>query len=365
MGTISKANQKHIEQSLHKSELLRKDDIITELKKQLNVKHRNDSLFGALEKIIQDKPCITNYVSKVPSINKNNKTIEAVGMMLSDCHGDQIVTPEKVMGYENFSYEEFCKRAQQYVDTTLSFCFDNMSRHVFDELHIFGLGDYVTGEIHGAKEHSKWENAIKNAMGVGEVFALMIQDLSKYFKHIYFYSVPGNHGRRSIKKDYHGAHDNWDYMVAKWAAVRCQNLIDANRLTVNIPDSFGMVVNIYDYNFFLNHGDDMKSNLGTPYYALDRTTRNLQSLAAIKKQKLDYFLYGHWHRKASAQITSGEWMVNGAFKATDEFLLHAVGAYADPRQKIFGIHPTYGKTWELSVNLKSHTIGRCRYDCLL
>jgi len=342
---------------------LRQDDIIKQLNNELKKKRRDESLFESLAAIIDKSPPLTRFVPLTPSYIKTGKTHEAVGMLLSDCHGDQEVLPERVMGYEDYNFEEFCKRAERYVNTTLSFCFNNMSQHVFEDLHIFGLGDYVNGEIHGAQHHSKWENAIKNAMGVGEVFGMMFQDLSKYFKRIFFYSVSGNHGRRTEKKDYLGAHDNWDYLVAKWAVARCKNLIDAKKLIVEIPDSYSHIVEVSQYRFFLNHGDDMKSSLGTPYYALDRTTRNLQSIAAVKQQKFDYFLYGHWHKKAQAQITTGEWIMNGAFRATDEFIFHSMGGYAEPKQKIFGIHPTYGKTWELSVNLKVPGQNKTRYNC--
>jgi len=346
-------------------EAIRQDDIIKQLNSEIKKKHRDDLLFESLTKIIEKNPPLTRFVPIVKQHNTTGKTHEAVGLLLSDCHGDQEVLPERVMGYEDYNFEEFCKRAERYVNTTVSFCFDNMSQHVFEDLHIFGLGDYVSGEIHGAKEHSKWENAIKNAMGVGEVMAMMMQDFAKYFKRVYFYSVSGNHGRRTEKKDYCAANDNWDYLVAKWAASRCKNLIDAKKLIVQIPDSYSHVVNVNQYRFFLNHGDDLKSNLGTPYYSLDRTTRNIQSIAAVKNQKFDYFLFGHWHRKAQAQITTGEWIINGSFRATDEFIFHSMGGYAEPKQKIFGIHPAYGKTWELSVNLKVPGQTKPRYGCIV
>ena len=339
---------------LLQAELRRREDIIRSLTKQVRGSMAEGALFQELAEVVECQPPITKFVTKLPTVSAVGKTCEAVGMLLSDLHGDEEVTPEKVMGYEDFNFDEFCRRAQRLVDVTTSFCFENMSNYSFDELHIFGLGDYVSGEIHDSTDHSKWHNALKNAMGVGDVIALMINDLSRKFKKIHLYSVSGNHGRRTIRKDYRGAHDNWDYLVAKWVEARCSNLISAQRLVVEIPDSFSHLVTIKGHTFFLNHGDDMMSLLGTPYYAIDRSTRNIQSIANIKNQKIDYFLFGHWHKAAMSQITTGEWIVNGSFKATDSYLLHSKGGYAEPKQKIFGIHQHYGKSWEIAVALRGY-----------
>ena len=121
--------EKALQISLLKRENLRKDDIIKQLSVELKKKHRDESLFEDLAKIIEKNVPITDFVPVTKKQIHLGKTHEAVGMLLSDCHGDQDVLPQRVMGYEAYNFDEFCKRAERYVNTTISFCFHNMSQH--------------------------------------------------------------------------------------------------------------------------------------------------------------------------------------------------------------------------------------------
>ena len=70
-----------------------------------------------------------------------------------------------------------------------------MTNYNFENLVIAGLGEYVSGEIHGLTHHSAWCNAIKNAQAVGELISFMLVDLLAHFKHINFVTiqVPGHY----------------------------------------------------------------------------------------------------------------------------------------------------------------------------
>jgi hypothetical protein len=45
--------------------------------------------------------------------------------------------------------------------------------------------------------------------------------------------------------------------------------------------------------------------------------------------------------------------MNGSFQACSEYSINALGAYNIPSQTIFGVHRTYGKTWEMPVYLRT------------
>jgi len=333
------------------SGILRLQDENHKLRSKLKDLQRESTLFKSLAAIIKDQaPFSTFAPCKLPKITR--KVTESAMLVLSDSHGDQEILGKRVQSLEEYNFDVACRRAERIVDTTISHLIDNLKGYTFERLYIAGLGDYVNGEIHSALEHSKWKNAMKNAMGMGELMAMMITDLSRYFPEIVFCSVSGNHGRKSIKKDYRGAQDNWDYLVGMHTATRLKPLIEEGRVKIHIPDSWSMGLSVYNWNFVLNHGDDIKSWNSLPWYGIERKTRRLNAIGSITGKMPNYFLFGHFHNMATQQHTTGETLINGSWNATDEFALEGLGAYSEPFQWLFGIHPKYGITWRLPVKLR-------------
>lgn len=324
----------------------------TKLKTQLKEYQRESTLFKMLADTIKQS---TTSLSVAPYVlkNKNAKITESAVLLLSDLHADQEIISERVNGLENYNFDVACKRAERIVDTTISHLVDNMKNYNFERLYIFGLGDYVNGTIHQSNEHSKWKNSIKNSIGTGELIAHMIRDLSAYFPQIVFASVSGNHGRFTQKKDYRGAMNNWDYLVNTQIVTRLDNLIKENKLITIIPDAWSLGINIYGYNFCLNHGDDIKSFNSIPFYGIERKVRRLTSIGAVTNQIPNYFCYAHFHNIATQAHTTGEVFLNGSFQATSEFAYESLGAYNEPVQLLFGVHERWGVSWRLPVRLRT------------
>lgn len=332
--------------------ITRLEDENRKLRTELKVAQRDSTVFKMLASVIEQQPPFSTFSPYSSIIDRKAKITESAMLVLSDSHADQEILPNRVRGLEEFGFEIACQRAERIVDTTISHLTDNMKGYKFETLYIAGLGDYVSGEIHGATEHSMWGNALKNAMGMGELFAMMVTDLSRYFKKIVVCSVSGNHGRRTHKKDYRGAHDNWDYLVMSHAATRLKGLVDAGRVEIVAPDAWSMILSIYGWNFVLNHGDDIKSWNSLPWYGIERKTRRLNAIGTVTGQVPNYYLFGHFHNMASQQHTTGETIINGSWSATDEFALEGLGAYSEPYQWLMGVHPTYGLTWRLPIKLR-------------
>lgn len=332
--------------------LIKVIDDNNKLRQTLKESQKESMLFKYLNGVINENISPIN-LSPYIQPQKSSPITESAILMLSDIHADQEIKPHRVQNLENYNFDVACKRAERIVDTTVSHLIENMSNYQYETLYIFGLGDYVNGEIHNATEHTKWRNSIKNAMATGELMAQMINDLSRYFPQIVFISVSGNHGRRSSRKDYRGAHNNWDYFVSSYAMSRLEPLIESGRLTYSIPDSWSAGVNIYGYNFVLNHGDDIKSWNSIPFYGIERKTRRLTAIGAVTGTIPNYYAFGHFHTGTVQQHTAGEIFINGSFNATDEYALEALGAYSEPVQWLFGIHEKYGVTNRMPIRLRT------------
>lgn len=316
------------------------------------VKHsrREQGLIDAvIDEVRNYKPMRALPSQLVPEDGK--ETSEHCVLVLSDGHHDQIVTPEECGGLEEYNFEISCRRAETLVDTVVDFTQNHLPNYHFKTLNIFSLGDSTSGEIHGAKDRSAYRNQMKNCLAIGQLHALMIRDLAPFFPQINVVCLSGNHGRRSLKKDFHGAQDNWDYLIAEIARL---HLRDIDNVAFTIPNSWACNVSIDDVCFHLTHGDDIKGWSGVPFYGLVRRQRSLMSLAPVQTgPQPRYITMGHHHVAGSLADVNGSLLLNGAWVGTDAYAYNSFAGYRDPCQLLHGVNAKRGVTWKLDVQLRS------------
>ena len=293
---------------------------------------------------------------------EKGKIIEEVVMHLSDGHHDQIVVPEECSGLESHDFTTSICRAEHYVDTVLKWTQETLSPHFrFPRLHVFAYGDHTSGEIHGHASRSYFRNSFKNSIAIGQLHALMYRDLAAYFDEICIYYVAGNHGRRSNKKNFHGAHDNWDYLVAKTAELYCQDLPNVQ---FAIPNAFMINIEVNGNGFCVFHGDDIRSSLGIPWYGMEKRQRRLAALGPALGTQVKYYCCGHFHRPGSMTELDGEMMINGSWVATDAYAFNSFAGFTEPTQLVHGVHAKKGVSWRLPVKLRDkrrEQLGPQRY----
>jgi hypothetical protein len=322
---------------------------------------RDNSVFEAL---VDEMHAVVKPVHPLPAVTivqSSKKLIkETLVANLSDEHADSIILPHQVGGLERFDFRIACRRAEEYVDTLLKFTKNTLANYDFPELIILANGDHVSGDIHGATDHSAYRNSFKNAFAVGQLHSLMLRDLAPHFEKIKILYLPGNHGRRTQKKDYHGAHDNWDYLVAQTALMTCSNMENVEFL---IPDSFSACLDIEGYGFYVSHGDDVRSWNGIPWYGIERKTRRLMALSTVQNRQANYFCFAHFHSPATQDAVGGEVIINGSWTATSPYAYESLSVANEPSQWIFGVHKDRGISWRLKMLLRTEKehLGPNRY----
>lgn len=322
-------------------------------RRQAKAAAKNHGLFVAVKDEMQK--LITPFEPLPPArelVERNDVIEEHLVMHLSDMHADQIVLPTECGGLEEYNFNIACHRAETYVDTVLDWTQRTLNpRFHFRHLTILSYGDQTSGEIHGNMQRSAFRNSFKNSLAIGQLQALMIRDLAPYFESINVVCVPGNHGRRSPKKDYHGAHDNFDYLVAKGAELHCQ---DISNVYFTIPDCWSVNLDIAGIGFSISHGDDVGGSLGIPFYGMVRRQKGLMALGAMQGgTRIRYYVMGHHHLAASLQDLDGELIVNGPWVATDAYSYNKFAGYREPSQLIHGVNKRHGISWRMLVHLKS------------
>ena len=167
---------------------------------------------------------------------RKGQIVEHCVMHLSDGHHDAVIRPEQVGGLEDHDFLVACARAEHYVDTVLDWTQRTLSPTFrFPVLTVLAYGDFTSGEIHRAAERSYYRNQFRNCLAIGQMHALMYRDLAPYFEQVNILYLSGNHGRRTPKKDYFGANENWDYLVAEVARLHCKGL---RNVAFTIPDAW-------------------------------------------------------------------------------------------------------------------------------
>jgi hypothetical protein len=320
-------------------------------KQELDYYRERAALFdGVVEAVKEEIKPFSALPSCIPVDIKNRTHVEDVVMHQSDEHMADIVDPKSVQGLEDYNFKVACCRAENYVNKVLEITQQTLTGYRFPNLWILRYGDHSSGEIHNAVLQSEFKNQFKNSFAISQVHALMVRDLAPYFEHVFVVCLPGNHGRRSKKKDYHSPHDNWDYAISKVSAMLNSEI---KNVTYLIPNAFSTVLNIQGFNFAIEHGDDVKSWNSIPYYGLERKTRRLLALNATQGIKIDYFVFGHFHQPTTMnQLGSVETIINGAWKATDPYTFGSLSGYVTPSQWLHGVHPEHGISWRFKIKLK-------------
>ena len=320
-----------------------------------------NGLFKAVAKELENRIHPIRHLPSLYVPRPKARIVEHCVLHLSDAHHDQVVRPEQVGGLENYDFPISCVRAERLVDTVLDWTQQTLSpAFSFPVLWVLAYGDFTSGEIHKACERSYYRNQIKNCLAIGQLHALMFRDFAPYFEAVNVLYLSGNHGRRSLKKDYGGPNENWDFLCAETARLYCAG---TKNIHFQIPDSWSANVDINGVGFNISHGDDVKSNGGIPWYSMQRRQKGLVALGAMTDQRPRYFCVGHHHTLSTLSDMDGELLVNGAWLGTDPFAYHALAGYREPAQLFHGVHPKYGVSWRLNCKLKTdkEKLGPQRY----
>jgi hypothetical protein len=307
------------------------------------------NLYEALASMLEDRVWPLDAPPNLVWPARTVTTEEHLVIHLSDEHADCNISPAQVNGLESYNFDTACCRAEKLVDAIKTWVTQNLVTHKFTDCWVLANGDHTSGEIHNALAVSEHRNVFNNVLAIGQLHAMMFNDLAAIFPRVHIVGTSGNHGRRTTKKEYTGAHNNWDYLIHKVANLHCANTPNLDFL---IPDSWSAVVQINGHGFCISHGDDIKSWNSIPWYGIERKTRRMKALAASFETPIRYFCFGHFHTYASMASIQGETLVNGSFVACDPYSFHALSAYNTPMQLVHGVHAKNGVTWRYPIKIK-------------
>lgn len=283
-------------------------------------------------------------VRQNPGEGRSEELVVNIGCI----HGGEEVNYDEVLGLNEYNIDIMKQRLIVVRDTVLNIVNAKMTGYHFQKLHVFLLGDLVSGIIHD--ELIQNTPIVDQVLIVGDALSQIIQVWAAEFPELEVSGVVGNHGRMKKKPYYHKKYNNFDYLVMKYIEVHCK---DIPNIKFNIPKSPMMPVKIFDWNFLLTHGDGVKSAMGIPFYGMKRMDANLsQTLTVGKGYYPHYIVMGHFHTNNVLSKPGGEIIMNGSLKGADPFALNAMHVGGEPVQKMFSVHPEHGITWRMNIDFK-------------
>ena len=183
-------------------------------------------------------------------------------------------------------------------------------RHGCEDCVVWGAGDFISGFIHRSIQVSNRENVIEQIMGVSELIAEFLAELSRHFKTVRFISVAGNHSRLEANKDKSVTAERTDDLVEWYLVARMQNFKNVIITDEHKLDHTMSLFNVRGKNYCLVHGDFD----GTP-----AKMQALQQMVGGIDEPLYAVLCGHLHHNQTNVVQGVRTVMAGSFQGMDDF----------------------------------------------
>jgi len=279
-----------------------------------------------------------------PQYKKGELKPEKWLLSFSDMQYGLVVNPVEIGGLGFYSPKIARERLNYLIKTLIDILryFPNKP----EELYIACLGDNIENAYMQDNQQSRIEFGIcEQIIEFEEMFLDMIIALSKYFPIIKIFAVVGgNHGRMGKKKNSASPTDNFEYLIYHYLEKRLEDMKD---IYFNYTKAKHMIVDINDWNFWLEHGDTVRSWAGIPFYGLKREMANINAMLRKFHKQADFLLAGHFHTKANFE----DIYMNGSFPGGDAYSVGDLRRMDFPYQKLLGVNKKHGIVWDRNICL--------------
>jgi len=315
------------------------EKLIKRLEKQRNLNQ------VVIENCLASISKVSFHPAKVPCPEQVKHNLEFHGMR-SDDHAGELVDPNWVQGLSEYNSDLYKKRVDLWTEKVMLFREQDKNSLGLNKLVLHFLGDHLTGEsIYAGQAYSIDLSATDQLLMSVETNVNCILKLAEAFPAIEIFGVIGNHGRVGKKGESHHR-TNFDYLFFRMLQMALQQ---QENVRVYVSDSPTMLVRHGNFNFGLNHNDDVISYMGIPYYGLERKARRMSDLYGIT---VHYKLGGHFHQPANL---NDEIFLNGTLVGGSDLSINKMHVSSVPSQKIFYFDNKYGINRESNLYLAKPT----------
>jgi hypothetical protein len=267
---------------------------------------------------------------------------------LGDIHAgktNQFLNPDTGLMETTYNEDKMVQEFNRLLDSIYGI--NHLLSHGYNikKLNIFGVGDLVDNNL--IFKGQQWFVEY----GVGKQMITLITLLTKFleacltmFDEVEFVIVGGNHGRMTHAREAYPAYQSFDYLVGKMIETVFKG---KPRIDVRVSESWYYLKKIYEWRYFIHHGDTVYSWMSLPYYGIVR-----QSKARRIEMNFDMECIGHFHTKMEVPVSShAVTLVNGCWIENEDFSWRKFGNLSRPEQWYFGVSPKRPRTWQFPLDL--------------
>ena len=181
-------------------------------------------------------------------------------------------------------------------------------------------GDAIHGNIHYSIAVTNKENVIRQVMGVSELIAEFLAELSPHFKNVFFVSVAGNHSRLNPNKEHSLTSERLDDLIEWYVQARLQNFENV-RFEYNKIDDTMYTINIRGKTYLGVHGD------------YDGSDSKVQALQTMIGSPVYAILSGHLHHNKVDVVQGIKTVMAGSFLGMDDYCVQK-RIFSKPEQMV-------------------------------
>ena len=224
----------------------------------------------------------------------------SVILHLTDVHYGETVDIDEMDGVNSYGAKIARARIGRFFARAASLCTEHWSGPPPEEIVLCLGGDLISGNIHAELAETNYPSVPATVREVGEIIAGGVGLLREHLDcPIRVYSVPGNHGRLTLKPTAKKrAAMSLDLLATDFAEACCRaaGIDGVSFYQTHSPDAY---FSTYAFNWLLNHGDTTGSKGGQGYIGpaatIVRGHRKLMDTAWRSGKPINYILTGHLH----------------------------------------------------------------------
>lgn len=213
--------------------------------------------------------------------------------------------------------------------------------HGAENCYCWANGDMISGNIHHSIAVTNKENVIEQVVGVSELLAEFLAELSKHFTKVHFTSVAGNHSRLDIK-DRALMRERLDDLPEWYLRARMSGFENVEIGYGDKIDATMYSINVRGLNYIGVHGD------------YDVSPQKIQALQVMADRPVYAVLLGHMHHNVLDCVQGVRTVMAGSFLGMDDYAV-SKRLYGQPEQMVLvcdeaGIKCSYSIDLRKNIN---------------
>lgn len=268
-------------------------------------------------------------LDKVIPLKNSNNSNDVMLINLHDIHYGAT--------FKNYWNEYNSKICKQRLELYLSEIASIQNTHKCKKCVVAVNGDCISGNIHQSIAVTNKENVIQQIMGVSELLAQFLNELTKYFEEIEFATVSGNHSRISKKEDALKG-ERLDDLIKWYLQARLQNYENIGFQDCQEIDSTMYLIEIAGKLYCGTHGD------------YDGNVNKIADIQAMLHKDIYALLCGHLHHNKIDSAQGIKLIMSGSVMGMDDYCIEK-RIYGEPEQLVCIVNEK-GLKCAYDVNLK-------------